>query len=112
MTKTEHLHLDQRNQVLVLLDEYNTIFAKTKYDVSKVQNYETFIDLQVEEYCNKRPYRCSIEDTIEIEKQVAELLKHGLIELSYSPFAAPMTLAYKRDEGKKNRLCIDFRELN
>lgn len=110
--KTEHLHSDQRNQVLTVLNDYNTNFAKNKYDVGKVKNYEAFIDLQVEEYCNKRPYRCSIEDRIEIEKQVAELLKHGLIEESYGPFAAPVTLAYKRDEGKKTRLCIDFRELN
>lgn len=110
--KTEHLHPDQRNQVLTVLNDYNTNFAKNKYDVGKVKNYEAFIDLQVEEYCNKRPYRCSIEDRIEIEKQVAELLKHGLIEESYGPFAAPVTLAYKRDEGKKTRLCIDFRELN
>lgn len=112
MVKTEHLQLDQRNQVLTLLDDYNTIFAKNKYDVGKVKSYEAFIDLQVEEYCNKRPYRCSIEDRIEIENQVAELLKHGLIEESYGPFAAPVTLAYKKDERRKNRLCVDFRELN
>lgn len=112
IAKTEHLPLNQRNQILALLDEYNTIFAKDKYDVGKVKNYEAFINLQVEEYCNKRPYRCSIKDRIEIEKQVAQLLKHGLIEESYGPFAAPVTLAYKREEGKKNRLCVDFRELN
>lgn len=112
IAKTEHLPLDQRNQILALLDEYNTIFAKDKYDVGKVKNYEAFINLQVEQYCNKRPYRCSIKDRIEIEKQVAELLKHGLIEESYGPFAAPVTLAYKREEGKKNRLCVDFRDLN
>lgn len=35
-----------------------------------------------------------------------------MIEESYSPFAAPVTLAFKKDEGKKSRLCIDFRELN
>lgn len=43
---------------------------------------------------------------------MAKLLEKNLIEESYSPFAAPVTLAYKRDEGKKNRLCIDFRDLN
>lgn len=35
-----------------------------------------------------------------------------MIEESYSPFAAPVTLAYKRDENKRWRLCIDFRDLN
>lgn len=39
-------------------------------------------------------------------------MKKNIIEESYSPFAAPVTLAYKRDENKKSRLCIDFRDLN
>jgi len=53
-----------------------------------------------------------LEDKAEIEKQVAQLLKHNLIEESYSPFAAPVTLAYKRDDGRRTRLCIDFRDIN
>ncbi|CAH2100541.1 unnamed protein product [Euphydryas editha] len=60
----------------------------------------------------KKPYRCSLDDREEIEKQIDQLLKKELIEESYSPFAAPVTLAFKRDEGKKSRLCIDFRDLN
>ncbi|KAK9887597.1 hypothetical protein WA026_023480 [Henosepilachna vigintioctopunctata] len=95
-----------------LLNDYKHIFAKDKYDVGRVKNYEAFIDLQVDKYCSKRPYRCSLDDKEEIEKQIGQLLKNELIEESYSPFAAPVTLAFKRDEGKKSRLCIDFRDLN
>lgn len=60
----------------------------------------------------KRFCRCFFQDQCEIKKQVRELLKHGLIEESSSPFASPVTLAFKKDEGKlvKNRLCIDFRD--
>lgn len=39
-------------------------------------------------------------------------MEKNLIEESYSPFAAPVTLAYKKEENKKSRLCIDFRDLN
>lgn len=109
---TEHLNEKQKKEIATILDEYINIFAKDKYDVGRVKNYEAFIDLQTEKYCSKRPYRCSVTDRIEIEKQITKLLKHGLIEESFSPFAAPVTLAFKRDEGKKSRLCIDFRELN
>lgn len=109
---TEHLNNNQKKQINILLDNYIEIFAKHKYDTGKVKNYEACIDLQVEKYCYKRPYRCSFQDKMEIEKQVAQLLKHELIEESYSPFAAPVTLAFKRDEGNKSRLCIDFRDLN
>jgi len=38
--------------------------------------------------------------------------KKNLIEESYSPFAAPVTLAYKKEDDRKSRLCIDFRDLN
>ena len=35
-----------------------------------------------------------------------------MIEESSSPFAAPVTLAFKKEDNRKTRLCIDFRELN
>lgn len=109
---TTYLEHDQRMKISALLNNYKHIFAKDKYDVGQVKNYKAFIDLQVEKYCSKRPYRCSLDDKAEIEKQIGQLLKNDLIEESYSPFAAPVTLAFKRDEGKKSRLCIDFRDLN
>jgi len=52
-----------------------------------------------------------MDDKKEIEKQIAKLLEKNLIEESYSLFAAPVTLAYKKNEGKI-RMCIDFRDLN
>ena len=77
-----------------------------------MKDYEAHIELTMDKYCSKRPYRCSIEDKKEIEQQIAQLLKKNLIEESYSPFAAPVTLAYKKEDGRKSRLCIDFRDLN
>lgn len=77
-----------------------------------VKDYEAHIDLMVDKYCFKRPYRCTVEDRKEIETQISTLLKRNLIEESYSPFAAPVTLEYKKEDGRKSRLCIDFRELN
>lgn len=94
-----------------LIGKYNTVFAKNKYDVDIVTDYEARIDLLIDNYCSKRPYRCTIEDKKEIENQVAKLLENKLIEESRT-FAAPVTLAFKRDESKRSRLCIDFRELN
>lgn len=107
-----HLDFDQQSEIDKLVDEYKSVFAKDKYDIGTVKEYEAHIDLIIDKYCYKRPYRCTIEDKKEIEEQIAELLKKNLIEESYSPFAAPVTLAYKREENKKSRLCIDFRELN
>jgi len=77
-----------------------------------VKEYEARIDLSVDKYCSKRPYRCSVEDKNEIEEQISKLLKKKLIEVSYSPFAAPVTLAFKKEDNRRSRLCIDFRDLN
>lgn len=107
-------NLDDKKKTVIdkLICKYNSVFAKDKYDIGTVKGYEAHIDLLVDKYCSKRPYRCSIEDMKEIEHQVSNLLKHNLIEESYSPFAAPITLAFKKEEGRRSRLCIDFRELN
>lgn len=108
----DHLDTEQRSKIDKLVCKHKSLFAKDKYDVGTVKGYEAHIDLLVDTYCSKRPYRCNFQDKKEIEQQVSKLLKKKLIEESYSPFAAPVTLAYKKEEGRKCRLCIDFRDLN
>lgn len=107
-------HLDYDKQAVIddLVSNNKSVFAKDKFDIGRVKDYEAHIDLIVDKYCSKRPYRCTIEDKKEIEQQIAQLLKKNMIEESYSPFAAPVTLAYKKEENKRSRLCIDFRDLN
>lgn len=107
-----HLDFQQRSEIEELISKYKSLFAKDKYDIGSVKGYEAHIDLLTDTYCSKRPYRCNFEDKQEIEQQVSQLLNKNLIEESYSPFAAPVTLAYKKEEGRKCRLCIDFRDLN
>lgn len=107
-----HLNYQKQFEIDRLIERYSAIFAKDKYDVGTVKDYEARVDLLVDQYCSKRPYRCNMEDKKEIETQIAKLLEKNLIEESYSPFAAPVTLVYKKEENKKTRLCIDFRDLN
>lgn len=105
---TNHLQVNQKLEIDKLIKKYNTVFAKDKYDVGTVKDYEAHIDLIEDKYCYKRPYRCTVQDRREIEDQIRKLLNKKLIEESYSPFAAPVTLAYKKEEQKKSRLCIDL----
>lgn len=100
------------NNIQTILRKNENIFAKTKFDIGIVKGYEATIKLIENKYISRKPYRCSFQDKIEIEKQIKELLKAGLIEESCSPYAAPITMVYKKEEGRKSRLCIDFTELN
>ncbi len=114
--KTNHLNLEKKSRIQNYIDKYSSIFAKHQFDVGTVTEYEAHIELLENRYVAKKPYRCSYEDQEEIERQVTELLKHGMIEQSSSPFASPVTLAYKKvgesENKKKTRMCVDFRELN
>ena len=95
-----------------ILDKYNHIFATGKYDVGIVKNFEATIKLTENKFIARKPYRCSINDMSEIETQIEALLKAKLIEESSSPNGAPVNLAFKKDEGRRSRLCIDYREMN
>lgn len=51
-------HLDYKKKIKVeqLIEDYKTIFAKDKYDVGTLKDYEARIDLLVDKFCSKRPY--------------------------------------------------------
>ena len=108
----ECLETDKQKYITELINKYRMVFANDKYDVGRVKGINAEIKLIEDRYVNKKPYRTSIPDNKEIETQITKLLQAGLIEVSNSPYASPVTLAYKRDENKRSRLCVDFRELN
>ena len=103
-----HLDLRKQTEIDKVIEKHKSLFAKDKYDVGKVTEYEAHIDLMVDKYCYKRPYRCTPKDRKEIEDQIGNLLNKNLIEESYSPFGAPVTLAYKKEKKKKKTIMYRF----
>lgn len=75
-----HLDTQQQSRIDELICKYGTLFAKDKYDIGTVKGYEAHIDLLIDKYCSKRPYRCTIEDKKEIEQQVSKLLQKNRLK--------------------------------
>lgn len=73
--KLEHLDKMKKKEIEKPIDEHKSVFAKDKYDVGTVKDYEARIDLLVDRYCSRRLYKCNIDDKKEIEKQIAKLLE-------------------------------------
>ena len=101
-----------RNSLKELIQKFHLIFAQDKYDVGIISTEKCLIELNSHTPINLRPYRCSQKDQDILQSQIDQLLQKGLIRKSNSPYAFPVTLVKKKDEGDKTRLCVDFRKLN
>ena len=55
-------------------------------------------------------FRLSAPELEELKKQLAELVAHGFIQPSKSPFGAPILFVKKKDGAM--RMCVDYRALN
>jgi hypothetical protein len=56
-------------------------------------------------------YRLSPLKYQELEKQVTKFLKDGILDISQSPYDAPVFFVPKPN-GRGLRLCVDYRALN
>lgn len=106
------MHNIVNKDIETILQRNHMVFAKSKFDIGIVRNYGAKIKLTENKFVARKPYKCSFQDKTEIEAQIQALLKADLIEESYSPYAAPVLLVFKKEEGKKSRLCIENKELN
>jgi hypothetical protein len=105
MDNLEHLN-NLKKELCQLIEKCKDVFAKHKFDVETRKSQEASIKLTENRYMSEKPYRCSIPD------QNTKLLERDLIEESSSPFAAPVTRAFKKESNRRDRLCIDFREIS
>ena len=93
-----------------LLKDYEEIFQEpTKLQTSR--GIDHCIPLKEgTEHVNVRPYRYTYFQKAEIDKQVEEMLRSGLIRSSTSPFSSPVLLVTKKNGSWW--FYTDYRALN
>jgi hypothetical protein len=102
-----------RSQIRRILEEYRSVFATTlSKELATIPPFELEVNLeQWEQFSNRGPPRAqSPAKQAEILRQVDELLKTGIIELSTASCYSQVILASKLDE--EWRFCIYFHKLN
>ncbi|XP_021595172.1 uncharacterized protein LOC110602054 [Manihot esculenta] len=93
-----------------LLQQYSDIYQHpTELPPNREINHRILLK-EGTDPVNVRPYRYAYFQKAEIEKQVHDMLKLGLIRTSTSPFSSPALLVKKKDGSW--RFCTDYRALN
>lgn len=100
----------QQTQLKIILNKYIDCFAKHSMDLGAIDVGDVPIPTITTEPVNLPPYRLALTEQQELQRQINELLKYGLITQSISSYASPAFLVNKADGTK--RLVIDYRRLN
>lgn len=95
--------------LLKLLNRFNRSFATKSFDVGTCKE-EMCIDLINNTPITQRPRRFPEKERQIIRNMVEELIKHGIVRESDSPYASQVLLVSKKNG--EPRLCIDYRALN
>ena len=104
LTKTEYEKAEH------LLTSYSEVFSNSADDIGKTDLICHEIKTTAETPVRQRAYRTSPAMRVEIQNQVDDLLRRGVIEESFSPWASPIVMVRKKD--KTFRFCVDYRALN
>ena len=95
-----------------LLNKHLLVFSMGRFDIGQIKLEKCKIKTSSDAIINLRAFKCSKHDQDLINSQIDELIKHGLVRLSNSPYASPVTLVDKKDDGPKTRLVTDYRKIN
>lgn len=106
----EGLTISEKDKCQALLSKYKACFSTGLHDLGYTSVAEMEIHLTDTTPVVYRPYRLSHSERAYVQGLVEEMVEHGIIRESSSPYASPIVLVQKKS-GEK-RLCVDYRALN
>jgi hypothetical protein len=94
-----------------IVQEYPDVFPEELPDMPPDRDIEFMIDLLPgTPPISKRPYRMSVNELVELKKQIAKLQSKEFIRPSSSPWGAPVLFVEKKDGTQQ--MCVDYHSLN
>ncbi|XP_063892009.1 uncharacterized protein LOC135117240 [Helicoverpa armigera] len=106
----DNLTPEELMQLKLLLQKHSDCFSSGLHDLGFTDLTEMVIELDNSEPVVYRPYRMSFADRALVRNMIQEMVDHGIVRESTSPYASPIVLVQKKTGDK--RLCVDYRELN
>ena len=104
--KLSHLTADQQSEMLSLVNEYKHLFSDVPgRTTAAVHDIKLLSSTPIKQH----PYRTNPEKQAVIDKELAYMLEHEIVEHSNSCWSSPCLLVPKPDGT--SRFCTDFRKV-
>lgn len=108
-----HMNVEEETKVQSITREFSDVFPA---DLPKGLPPKRFLEHHINLQPGSSPtfknhYRLSQQDMDELKEHLKDLLDHGFIRVSHSPYGCPILFAKKPGDTKR-RLCFDYRDLN
>src|SRR3954468_6876695 len=111
--KEVNINIEEEKKLADIIREYSDVFPD---DLPKGLPPKRFLEHRINLHPNAQPTyknynRLSQQDMDELKVHLKDLLDHGFIRVSHSPYGCPVLFAKKPGDVKR-RLCFDYRDLN
>lgn len=113
--RTDHLTEQQENRLKDIIENHKSLFSEPDENLTYTTAVVADIQTKTHEpiYSRYYPYPMHLKE--EVEKQIRDLLRQGIIRPSRSPYNSPIWVVPKKADAsgiKKFRIVIDYRKLN
>ena len=98
---------EQRSEFMDLANQFSSLFTEAPGTTDLAQHH---MKLTSDEPVRSRPYPVPYSMRELLKKDIADMIKMGVIRESDSPYASPVVVVKKKDNT--NRVCVDYRKLN
>lgn len=113
--RTGHLNSEEKSNLLKLCNEFSDIFHNEHSSLTFTNKIKHEIKTKDEIPIHSKTYRYPYVHKQEVERQIDQMLKNGIIRHSDSPYSAPIWIVPKKLDAsnkQKWRIVVDYRKLN